>query len=677
MSTHRDCCCVEPPSVTPCAAWNPCIGNGCDETDPFVVPGYVSIGRPAGPTKFDGPFWVAWHNSVTAKNDAAADITLKVNAWRRKMVQENCAAVCPPLPTLSTAANCFGSGTVGVRNCKRTEYIDNLSYLVSGTVRLRGGSKDQAPCVATGPNQENWCAAPPGPYPFVLTDCARTGATPTVATPSTNNPAWFPGENRRIAPRFFNRLSVTATAAPSEDFPQVAACGAVSVVSRCSDSTTTTQSETCIDMPITIVPGHQTVVSGEDATRCGVSGSPLECGQPPNPYPCGVNNPENGAQEAAWAIDVKEPILYQRLNALGLTSAIGVGTLSGVWITMTTTGRVRFLFGANARIAANGVLKFTDNVVIYENQTGAYAAAGYALTISVELTVTPKWCRYTAACGCVQSYAENGPGSLTVSMYAHSIGCGVCGATGFSASYLLGLNQYNIPICHFPAVGGLTPNCQQYPISNACAPFHPPTGPLFIDFVGLTPVERAHAGWVKYRNRYDHYYCINPIAGGFGACCGGAKNVGGFGVTSLCAGDCVKIDPAWAATAGPCPGTNPACSSHLIVTQTTPGGCHPVVYQSGQQKIAPWVDGGACNNCQQNWFQCGPMYFYGACGSANYGDCACCNTQLSVTLPEVIIVDFNPRNGCTPIGTWDLYAATAATACDRSAWVEIGYAVVA
>lgn len=670
----RECCCEEPPAVTPCQAWIPCQGNGCDETDPFVIPGYTSIGRPTGPTKFDGPFWVAWHNSITAKNQSSASVNLKLNAWRRQMVQENCAAACPALPTLSTAQNCNGSGTVGVRNCKRTEYIDNLTYVLNGTVKLRGGSKDQAPCAATGPNGENWPAVPPDPYPFVLTDCLRTGATPTTATSTGSNPAWWPGENRRIVPRFFGRMSVTATAQPSTDFPQVAACGTVSVVNRCTSSTTGSVEEACIDMPITIVPGHQTVVSSEDAARCGTSGSPLECGQPSNPYPCGVNNPENGASEAAWAIDVKEPILYARLTALGLTSGMGVGTLNGAWITLTTVGRIRIMFGASARIAANGVLKFADNIVIYENQNAAYAVPGYSLSISVELTLTPKWCRHTPACGCVTSSAENGPGSLTVSMYAHSTGCGVCGPTNLAASYVLGLGQYQIPICHFPAAGGLTPNCQQYPISAACAPYHPPGGALFVDFVGLTPVERAHAGWKQYRNKYDHFWCLNTVVGGFGACCAGAKAVQSFGITALCASECTKMNPAWVATAGPCPGTNPACASNLIVTQTTPAGCHTVVYQSGIQKIGPVPDGGGCNPCGQNWFQCGPMYFTGQCGNANYGDCECCNTQLSVSLPEIIIVD--APAGCSPIGTWELYSATTATMCDRSAWVEIGYAVV-
>lgn len=593
------------------------------------------------------------------------------------MVQENCAAACPALPNLSTAASCTGSGTVAAKNCKRTEYIDNLTYILSGTVFLRGGSKDQQLCVATGPNGENWCGAPPGPWPFALTDCTRTGLTPDALTAGVPNPAWWPGENRRIVPRFFNRCSVTATAAPSEDFPQVAACGAVSVVNRCTTATTTTDQEACIDLPITVVPGHQTVVTSADETRCGTSGIPCECGQPGNPYTCAVNNNENGGQQAAWGLDIREPILDQRLTALGLNGTFAVGTLATVWITRTTAGRIRFLFGALNRVAAGQTYRFTENVTIAETQTGGYASPGYSLTISIEFSITPKgWCKWRQECGCVHSYCENGPATLNVAMYAKAIGCGNCGATNFAASFIMGLEEYSIPICAFPAVcAGATPNCMQYPVTNACAQYHPPNGPLFIDYVGAVPLERAHAGWRMYRNRYNHYYCLNTITGGIG-CCAGAKNVASGGISHLCLPECTRLDPAWVATHGPCAGADPDCANHLQPPAQTAGGCHPVQYISGQQKVAPWPDGPACNTCNQNWFQCGPMYFVGNCGTANYADCSCCNTQATVSLPEILIVDFDPRNACTPVGTWTLFSATASTACDRSAWLEIGYAVV-
>jgi hypothetical protein len=305
------------------------------------------------------------------------------------------------------------------------------------------------------------------------------------------------------------------------------------------------------------------------------------------------------------------------------------------------------------------------------------ASAGQSLTISIDFSITPKqWCRYSEPCGCVHSYCENGPGSVAVNLYAHTIGCGGangCGADTLTASYALALGDYTIPICAFPALcAGATPDCMQYPVTNACAGYHPTIRP---DFVGAVPIERAHAGWVKYRNKYNHFLCVNTVPTGQSACCSGAINLGGAGLENICAGACTKIDPAYSAAHQPCPGDDAGCVPATPLQQV-PAGCHPVTYQSGNQRIGALPDGG-CMPCDKHWFQCGPMYFAGNCGSALYNVCDCCNTQATVTLPEIIVVDYDPRKSCTPIGTWNAYAATASTMCDRSAWIPIGYAVVA
>jgi hypothetical protein len=674
----RQCCCVDAPESTSCAVWPMCQGGGCEGETPWVIPGYCSIGRPVGPTKFDGPFWPAWHNSIVARGDSAALVNLKLNAYRRKVVQEACGGKCGTVPTPSAGANCNSSGIASVTGCKRTEYIDNFSWVAAGTVYLRGGSKDQVPCIHTAPSGEKWPSIPPGPYPFILTDCTRSGLNPNNATSTTTDPAWWPGENRRIAPRFFNRIAVTASATPSTDFPQVASCGAVSVVNRCTSSTTLTNEETCIDMPITIIPGHQTTYDSSDIARCCPSGGGCECGCASNPYPCNVDSPENGGMEAAWAIDVKEPRLYDAMVAMGITSATYIGEMAKVWVTITTAGRVRFLFGALSRVSAGGVLRFQENIAIQEVQSVSKSAAGESLVVAIDFTITPKgWCKHVDACGCVHSFTENGPGTLNVSIYSRSIGCGTCGPTNFTATYILGMGEYTIPICAFPAAcTGATPNCQQYPVSSACSAYHPPSGPLFTDFVGSVPVERAHAGWMKYRNKYSHFLCLNNISGqGGSACCVGSINLGGAGVTNLCGGSCTKIDPAFSAANQPCPGKLGNCLP-AQPPQTVPAGCHPVQYNSGQQRLAPLPDTSLCMPCDSQFFECGPMYFAGYCGSAIYDVCDCCGTQYVASLPDIIIVDFRPTLGCTPIGTWDVYRATEATMCNRSSWEDIGYAVV-
>lgn len=674
MTSPARCCCTPNP-VSGCETYRPCYGDPCDLVEPWTVPGYVSIGRPVGPTKYDGPFWPAWHNGIVARNESSVSVNLKVNAYRRKIVQEGCPT-CSALPTPTTGANCNSSGLIGARFCKRTEYIDNFSWVAAGIAYLKGGSKDQAECVHTSPTGEKYPAIPPGPYPYILTDCTRSLLSPNEPVATGTNPNWWPGENRRIVPRFYNALTVTASATPSSDFPQAATCGAAVTVNRCTSATVTEALPVCLDLPITIVPGHQTIVTTADIARCGETGACV-CGQPTSPYTCLVDRPENGAVQAAWAIDVKNDKLYNALTSMGLGSANYIGELDKVWVTITAVGRVRFMFGAASRIGAGAVLRFPDGQTITETWSVSRAAAGESLTLSIDFSIQPKnWCRYSEPCGCVQSHCENGPGSVLVSLYTHTIGCGGpdgCGSNSLTAQYALALGDYTIPICAFPAIcPGATTNCQQYPVTSACAAYHPTIRP---DFVGAVPVERSHAGWRKYRNRYDHFLCVNNVVSGQSACCAGAVNLGGANLSNVCMGSCSAIDPTFSASHQPCPGTAAGCVP-AVPAQTVPAGCHPVSYQSGNQRISALPDGASCMPCSSHFFECGPMYFAANCGSALYDVCDCCNTQVTVTLPEIIIVDWDPRKSCTPIGTWPAYAATSATICQRSAWTPIGTAVV-
>lgn len=204
----------------------------------------------------------------------------------------------------------------GGAQCGRTVYVDAFTWNATGSVALAGGSKDQGPCVHThSTTGEKYPGVPPGPYLFVLTDCTRSGATPNAVVASSTDPAWWPGENRRIVPRFRGNLAVASTATPANTFPQVASAGTVSTVVRCVSTGSSTQI-TCVDMPITIVPGHQTLITQDDVNRCGTS-NPCEAGTPTSPYQCNVESPENGAGQAAWAIDVQNQALLDGLNAMG------------------------------------------------------------------------------------------------------------------------------------------------------------------------------------------------------------------------------------------------------------------------------------------------------------------------------------------------------------------------
>ena len=675
-----DCCCVP----NDCEVWPTCRATGtpCDASLPFVIPGYVTIGQPVGPLKFDGPYFTAWHNSVCAVGTSGAQISIKLSAYRRTVVQESFGKpVCTTLPTPGGGADCFPTTVAsGGAQCGRTVYTDAFTWNATGAVALAGGSKDQGPCVHThSTNGEKYPGVPPGPYPFALTDCTRSGLTPNAVVASSTDPAWWPGENRRIVPRFRGNLAVASTATPSVTFPQIAGAGTVSTVVRCPATSSSTQI-TCVDMPITIVPGHQTVITQDDINRCGTD-NPCEAGTPTSPYVCNVESPENGAGQAAWAIDVKNQALLDGLNAMGISSTVAIGELAKVWLCTTTAGKVRFLFGASTRVASGGTIRWPDNVTKSEIQSVSISAPGSSLVVTVELSITPKsWCQYVPACGCVQSHCENGPGAITVAMSFNTLGCGGgggCGNRNLGATYHLALGDYIIPTFHFPAIcgGNATPGCMQYPVTSACVPFFPTIRP---DFVGAVPVERAHAGWKKYRNRYDHWQCIQtaPLSTGVLGCCAACIDIVGAGIDGLCLPSCPKMEGTWVATHGPCAGDDGDCINHIVPNVSTPSGCHHVQYVSGNQRIGALPDSVECMPCKPSWFECGPMLFVGNCGGAVYDDCDCCNTQASTSLPELIIVDYDARVSCSALGTWPLYMSSFATYCNRSSWTQIGTATV-
>lgn len=663
----RECCCTP---HSECDAFRPCIGGECGDP-PFVIPGYPSIGWPDGPTKFDGPLWVAWHNGVTSRR-ASMDIMLKLTAYRRRFVQsgDECDAT---EPTPSVADDCTDSGIVLEGKCAGTEYIQSWQYQIAGKLRYVGGNAQQSPCISEGPAGEKWASAPEGPWPFALADCTRSliGGNDIVATDT--DPAWWPGENRRIVPVFANQMTVYATPDVSNDFPQDNSdSGTVVVVNQCGESQDEYSEPVCVFAPIVVVPGHQTVVDAADEARCGTAGACV-CGTPSSPYSCGVDNLENGAEEAAWGLDIKEARLASGLAALGLNSSNYIGELAKVWMTCTDSGNLRLLFGARSRMSAGGVLGFPDAQMKAEAWTVSRAAPGESLVIAVELEFTPSnWCLAdNDACDCAISHPENAPAAVDIQFHAVAGGCG-CGAPVALGGYTLAVGNYEVPICAFPAIcNGGTPDCMQYPVTAACAGFHPT---IRVDFVGAAPVERAHAGWRYYRNRYDHFMCVNDLSG-LGGCCVGAVDLGSAGITELCGSSCTAVDPTYAASHGPCPGDDAQCQPSAPAI-TVPAGCHPVTYAGGQQRIAVNPDGGACQGCADQWFRCGPAYFRGDCGYATYNACDCCNTQYIIALPEVLIVDWNFREACSVIGTWPLYSASVATMCDRSAWQLLGYAVV-
>lgn len=676
------CCCDETPAIA-CDVYASCEDQVGVLTTKAVVPSYVTIGRPTGPTIYDGPFWVAWHNGVSPIAQTLFGMTLKV--WKRTVVQSDCSGgTCPTLPIPKVAADCLTqSGTVtSSAGCAKTEYVDYYEWSMNETISIIGARADQDIAIQQNiTNGDIYDGTPPGPWPCYLTDCGSSPcADPESPVATGNNPNWWPGENRSIVPRYFkSSASITSSSTPAGSYPVTAACGSTSFVNRCSATTSTETRQVCIDLPITIVPGHETKWTAAEGVTCGFFGSPAIGG---GTFGCCVDCYENGAREAAWGLDIKEDGLVNALLAMGFTSSQYVGSLGGsAWMTMVSgNGRVRFLFGMLSRLSSGQTFKFQEGASgeVKESGNFTFQAEGVSYYCEIELSVTAKgWCNHNPRCGCVQSYAENGPSAILVQAFIQPGGggggvCTACASSPATVAYSLGLCRYDIPSWHFFGY----PSCMQFPVNTDCIPFHPPSGPILEDYVGDKPVERYHPGWQKYRNKYDHYFCINTLTGNLATCCTGAVAVNTAPIDVLCMPGCVRMTSAWITANLPCPGSVPGCINNLDFPNTIPAGCNKVDYIGGQFEISPEEPPG-CLPCSPQWFQCGTMFFRADCGTALFYDCDCCNNTPVATLPDVMIVDWDPTNSCWPDGRNDIYWASVATQCDRSAWFSNGsYAII-
>ena len=103
---HFHACCPVGTCVAGCETYRTCNGEACDGTNPLAIASYLTIGKPAGNLMFDGPYWAAWHNGITSLA-ANADVSFKINCYKRTFVQQACGASgCIALPTPSTLVSC-------------------------------------------------------------------------------------------------------------------------------------------------------------------------------------------------------------------------------------------------------------------------------------------------------------------------------------------------------------------------------------------------------------------------------------------------------------------------------------------------------------------------------------------------------------------------------------------
>ena len=707
-SPHFKDCCQQAQCAPNCQAWRLCDGIGCESNPKQAIAGYATIGKPDGPLQFQGPYWTAWHNSITSR-DASVEISIKINAWQRTIVQSGCGGSpsCDALATPGRAANCTFTALPNDAGCKVDQYMDNMIWNLSGRLAFQGGSKDQDPCVDLSPtlaqgypvgsplDPQPYCSIPPGPFPNSIVDTTRSGVNPDRPT-AVGTGEWFPGENRNIAPRFYGEsLTLTRTPMNNLTYPNTnPTCGVPLVTNRCNSTTSSTTVARCMDLPITVIPGHKTTFTTGQIDNCAKYDIPSECGLPNSTeWIAHVDNPENGGENACWAIDVEDQDLYDTFSAWGISTTQEFGSTSGVWIVLTTAGKVRFLFGSVDSgypwdPASGAVFGFPDGAVVATgviDQNIQRAGQSTRMTVDIEFTPT-NWCLQNPRCPCGVSYSEQGLGKVTTSFSGNS--GGVIGTTAGSGcnttvnygSYVLGLESYDIPYCELVPPGS-TPSCRNTPIQAGFTWTSP--YPNRSDYVGTTPVERNHAGWKRYRNKFNHWYLENPRYSGMSAlnCCGTSKPISnGAGWTSLWNNACTRINAAWKATHGPCAGANGDCVNHLDSPSQTAAGCHDVQFVSGSPNFALGYleTGPTCMGCDtiSNSYSCGPCFFLANCSTVLYDDCDCCGQQLSVTPPEVMIVGWNGQT-CTPLGTHTLYASTIATMCEGlSAWTAIGTATV-
>jgi hypothetical protein len=707
MANFHQCCPVGT-CVSGCETYRTCNGEPCDGSFPLAIASYLTIGKPAGNLMFDGPYWTAWHNGITSLS-AATDVSFKINCYKRTFVQQACGASgCIALPTPSTLVSCVTPAMTADPDCQRTAYTDNYIWQMAGRVAFVGASNDQLTCTDTSPTQAAGYPAGmatdavqyneiyPMPFPNELVDTTRSGVSPTRPETTGRNANWIPGESRCLAPRFSSTIPVTRSDVPSTTYTITASCGGSNTVGRCDTVADTANEVVCWDF-LTVIPGHDSTMSAGDYARCEPSGASCECGLPSASYPAHVDSPENGAANAAWGIDIKDDELYNILLGWGINTTVSIGTLATAWVVLTAAGKVRILFGiegSSQALAAGGVLKWKDNVAVGRSETITLSSAGHSLVMTVDITITPQgWCKQNSRCPCVVSYSEQDLCQITTTFHGGSggspdsiFGAGCTHVVNYG-NYVLGLEDYDIPYCSL-APPGCTTGCQNYPISGSFS-WAPPYSTRS-DFVGCTPVERAHAGWKQYRNKFNHWRLVNsnltaqalgPPGVGTDCCYTGKLIYGGANWDQIYNTSCTDMTAAFKAANGPCAGDVGSCSGNLDWPNTVPAGCHHVIHNTSSTdfSIGLLMNSPTCMVCTpqfNNYYACGPCFFVGACGSTLFDDCECCNTQLSIALPEVMIVDYVPADSCTPLGTWDLYQATAATMCDRASWLPLGYAVI-
>lgn len=714
-------CCCENPALFDCQARQVCLPLTEGQTWwDQVRAEYITVGRPKGPTVFPGTYWAAWHNGINP--NGKLDLNMTIEVTKRTVVQEECGGTAPAV-TVPTGADCtvanFLTATAGV---KQTAYTDNFYWTLQGQLYLVGVVPDTEQEWAIGTDEYHLQYFPfiedpsvPGgsrPYPAIPAGyfpcgiqgtCAEECDDENEATEFGTDPNWWPGENRKLTPRFFSKsVTVETTPVPASSYSQLAACDEVEYEDRCNPINVLDeiQSPVCLDFPMIVLPGH----SGDLCTGQASAS-------------CDQLNKELGANQALWGFDLLEPELLARFEALNLPDGTYIGASNDIWMVKWTNAlnitKIRFLFDVSRQITAAGqTLKFTTDVVLAEAGTVTKVAALESWRVSIDFEFTPvEWCLHAPECGCVQSLAENAPSVLT---YTFDIpldeNCGGGGALQLSMS--VGLENVTVPsfwnavnehgYCPCGTACECDPESPYAPIPECWQWDELPDGGNcvagfvegYIKFLGDEPIERGHPLWRRYRTRYNHVattnnwcdpdegygppsspgmYGVAPTAGQIfvaeypvippGSCCGGLTMYAGKAANTL-PGECGSSDAQY----------DPTCNGGEGGFVCLPEGCYDV------EPTDP-VDGGLSYSIQLAG-QCNPNHacfceedrcFWQAFrfnGGPNYNNCEIAGLTHVIGLPEIVIVTWDATSFCTPTAG-EVFTSSEATFCEgKSSWLS-------
>ena len=449
---------------------------------------YITIGKAILPTKYPGQFWAAWHNNLNKDSTITADIELIIT--KRTAVSENCGGgSCNTPAGLATSASCADVGTIADdAGCKRSVYTENIIWNFEKILNLYGGIPEQsAVFVDSVLTHYNGF---PGSLPCGISQPCNTCTGTLEEAVVFGDPDWIAKENRKLIPRWGNTVTpVFMNDVMTTTYPITAVCDKVDFVSVCDSTATEVSSPVCLDFPIIVMPSQ----SGND---CYAS-----------PQACSADSPQNGADTVLWGLDIVSDSLTARLDGLSFPTNVGMGTWNDFWVVKTTGGRLRLMFNMSTGMTAGTTKSPKDGMSYTKTAILDLGNETYRIDAKVAITCN-RWSFASKGCHCHTSQpAENNKPVIQLRVDLPVDGDNLCSNLG-----LIELNvNAGLEDCYRPfgAVGwdacyawNLLPNATIFAGDPASIR-------LIYRYLGVTPVERGHPYWVKWRERYNHTETVN------------------------------------------------------------------------------------------------------------------------------------------------------------------------